>query len=135
MAIGALNGEKHTFMFDLESFFWVLFWICIHHNGPNDPERVVLKYEKWNYMDPESLAEMKSGTINGERHFLTTAHRFFTPYFQPLISCVNNLRKVVFRNDAVRGIPITGWRDVDGVVRSRVVYLAHETLCNDSSTA
>ena len=35
MAIGALYGEKHTFMHDLESFFWVLFWICIHYNGPN----------------------------------------------------------------------------------------------------
>ncbi|KAI9824471.1 MAG: hypothetical protein M1832_002006, partial [Thelocarpon impressellum] len=27
MAIGALYGEHHTFMHDLESFFWVLFWI------------------------------------------------------------------------------------------------------------
>ncbi|KMU75272.1 hypothetical protein CISG_04691 [Coccidioides immitis RMSCC 3703] len=28
MAIGVLYGEKHSFMHDLESFFWVLFWIC-----------------------------------------------------------------------------------------------------------
>ncbi|KAK0737995.1 hypothetical protein B0T18DRAFT_296162, partial [Schizothecium vesticola] len=34
MAIGALLGEQHSFMHDLESFFWVLFWICIHRNGP-----------------------------------------------------------------------------------------------------
>ncbi|KAJ2985587.1 hypothetical protein NUW58_g5449 [Xylaria curta] len=34
MAIGALLGEQHSFMHDLESFFWVLFWICIHYNGP-----------------------------------------------------------------------------------------------------
>ncbi|VTT78606.1 unnamed protein product [Fusarium fujikuroi] len=27
MAIGALLGEQHSFMHDLESFFWVLFWI------------------------------------------------------------------------------------------------------------
>ena len=25
MAIGALKGEQHSFMHDLESFFWVLF--------------------------------------------------------------------------------------------------------------
>ena len=31
MAIGVLH-EKHSFMDDLESFFRVLFWICIHYN-------------------------------------------------------------------------------------------------------
>ncbi|MCJ1359879.1 MAG: hypothetical protein MMC33_009882 [Icmadophila ericetorum] len=34
MAIGVLYGERHSFMHDLESFFWVLFWICIHYSGP-----------------------------------------------------------------------------------------------------
>ncbi|KAF2179316.1 hypothetical protein K469DRAFT_301144 [Zopfia rhizophila CBS 207.26] len=29
-----LDDEKHSFMHDLESFFWVLFWICIHYNSP-----------------------------------------------------------------------------------------------------
>ena len=31
-------------MHDLELFFWVLFWICIHYNGP-DKDRVVLQFE------------------------------------------------------------------------------------------
>ncbi|KAH7146851.1 hypothetical protein B0J13DRAFT_429645, partial [Dactylonectria estremocensis] len=30
MAIRALLGEQHSFMHDLGSFLWVLFWICIH---------------------------------------------------------------------------------------------------------
>ncbi|KAK0650802.1 hypothetical protein DIS24_g6524 [Lasiodiplodia hormozganensis] len=30
MAIGALYGEDYSFMHDLESFFWLLFWICTH---------------------------------------------------------------------------------------------------------
>jgi serine/threonine protein kinase len=30
MAIGALLGEQYSFMHDLESFFWVVFWLCIH---------------------------------------------------------------------------------------------------------
>lgn len=34
MAIGALLEKPHSFMHDLESFFYVLFWICIHYNGP-----------------------------------------------------------------------------------------------------
>ena len=35
VAIGALMCEKHSFMHDLESFFWVLLCICIHCNGPH----------------------------------------------------------------------------------------------------
>ncbi|KAI0977545.1 hypothetical protein F4678DRAFT_468674 [Xylaria arbuscula] len=33
MAIGVLSGDDHSFMDDLESFFWVLFWVCIHYDG------------------------------------------------------------------------------------------------------
>ncbi|KAH6988698.1 hypothetical protein EDB80DRAFT_555094, partial [Ilyonectria destructans] len=40
MAIGALLGEQHSFMHDLGSFFWVLFWICIHYNGPDQGRAV-----------------------------------------------------------------------------------------------
>ncbi|RSL75554.1 hypothetical protein CEP52_017844 [Fusarium oligoseptatum] len=49
MAIGALLGEQHSFMHDLESFFWVLFWICIHYDGPGE-DRVVQEFDKWNYL-------------------------------------------------------------------------------------
>lgn len=40
MAVGVLLGEQNSFMHDLELFFWVLFWICIHCNGP-DLSRVI----------------------------------------------------------------------------------------------
>jgi hypothetical protein len=60
MAIRVLLGEPHSFMHDLESFFWVLFWICIHYDRRNK-ERVVLRFEKWNYVDTEELAELKKG--------------------------------------------------------------------------
>ena len=63
MAIGALYGEPHSFMHDLESFFWVLFWICIHHDGLDEKGKVkrrrVPQYEKWNYEDTEELADSK----------------------------------------------------------------------------
>ncbi|RMD42106.1 hypothetical protein DV735_g2981, partial [Chaetothyriales sp. CBS 134920] len=54
MAIGALLGEQHSFMHDLESFFWVLFWICIHYDGP-DKTRVVPEFNQWNYITIDSL--------------------------------------------------------------------------------
>ncbi|KAH8745107.1 hypothetical protein F5883DRAFT_363153, partial [Diaporthe sp. PMI_573] len=48
-AIGVLLGEQHSFMHDLESFFWVLFWIYIHYNGPKERGMLVQKFDKWNY--------------------------------------------------------------------------------------
>ncbi|KAK2812935.1 hypothetical protein FQN50_000956 [Emmonsiellopsis sp. PD_5] len=95
MAIGVLYGEKHSFMHDLESFFWVLFWICIHYDGP-DKGREVPRFEKWNYMDTEELADAKKGVIADESDFLRIAEENFTPYYQPLASWVNRLRRVVF---------------------------------------
>jgi hypothetical protein len=96
MAIGALYGEKHSFMHDLESFFWVLFWICIHYNGPKGGSRVVPKFEKWNYEETDELAKLKKGTVNVERDFIIEITEYFTPYYQPLVPWVNKLRKVVF---------------------------------------
>ncbi|KAI9777131.1 MAG: hypothetical protein M1839_009087 [Geoglossum umbratile] len=96
MAIGALYGEKHTFMHDLESFFWVLFWICIHYTGPNGESRVVPEFETWNYEPTSRLAKLKSGTVVNEKHFLDAIKDHFTPYYQSLVPWVNRLRRVVF---------------------------------------
>lgn len=98
MAIGALLGnEQHSFMHDLESFFWVLFWICIHCNGP-DEGRVVPRFEKWNYVDTEELAELKKGQVSHEGDFIRAAEENFTSYYRPLTPWVNRLRKAVFPN-------------------------------------
>jgi len=97
MAIGVLyDDEKHSPRHDLESFFLVLFWICIHYNGPNEESRVVPRFEEWNYMDTTKLAELKKGTVADERDCLKTVGENFTVYYQPLIPWVNRLRKVVF---------------------------------------
>lgn len=98
MAMGALLDEQNSFMHDLESFFWVLFWICIHYTGPNGAGRVVPEFESWNYMTTGALATMKAGTIHNERRFMMTMRDFVTPYFQPLVPYVNRLRRLVFPN-------------------------------------
>ena len=95
MAIGALLGEQHSFMHDLESFFWVLFWICIHYDGPDDKARVIPRFEKWNYVE---LAGIKLGTVSDEDIFRKTITEFFTGYYKPLIPWVNRLRRIVFPN-------------------------------------
>ncbi|KAK3689226.1 hypothetical protein B0T22DRAFT_513416 [Podospora appendiculata] len=95
MAIGALRGEQHSFMHDLESFFWVLFWICIHHDGSGKGE-VVAEFDKWNYADTNELAKMKLGTVAQEALFTDTMTMNFTLYYASLIPLLNTLRKVVF---------------------------------------
>ncbi|KAK3312493.1 hypothetical protein B0H66DRAFT_608756 [Apodospora peruviana] len=97
MAIGALLGEQHSFMHDLESFFWVLFWICVHYDGP-DESRVIPEFDQWNYISMELLAMEKKGQVSHEGDFIRSAEENFTPYYQPLIPWINRLRKVVFPN-------------------------------------
>ncbi|KAG7402743.1 hypothetical protein Forpe1208_v017044 [Fusarium oxysporum f. sp. rapae] len=98
MAIGALLGEQHSFMHDLESFFWVLFWICIHYDGP-DKSRAVAQFDKWNYADMEELAKLKLGTVTKESIFVATMTNNFTAYYNPLIPLLKGLRKIVFPRD------------------------------------
>ncbi|KAK1843023.1 hypothetical protein CCHR01_14328 [Colletotrichum chrysophilum] len=97
MAIGALLNEPHSFMHDLESFFWVLFWICIHY-GPNGKDHGTSAFEHWNYEDDAKLAVSKQGVVADEADFLETVQRNFTAHYQPLIPLVNRLRRVVFPN-------------------------------------
>ncbi|KAF1835191.1 hypothetical protein BDW02DRAFT_568204 [Decorospora gaudefroyi] len=98
MAIGVLlDDEQHSYMHDLEFFFWVLFWICIHYDGPQEA-RIVPRFDKWNYLDLEKLAGAKKGVVDDERDFLKTAQTNFTPYYQPLLPYVNKLRRKVFPN-------------------------------------
>ncbi|KAL7782027.1 serine/threonine-protein kinase Sgk2 [Trichoderma ceciliae] len=98
MAIGALQGHRHSFMHDLESFFWVLFWICIHYSGPGISIGPT-EFDTWNYESDNRLVMSKMGAISDEDYFLSAAEANFTPYYQPLIPWVNRLRKEVFPND------------------------------------
>lgn len=109
IAIGALIGERHSYMHDLESFFWVLFWMCIHYTGPGK-SRVIPLYDQWNYMDTEQLAIMKSGVIGQQEIFERIINHNFTVYYQPLL---NGLRKIVFPGDKA-------WKMEDETLYSRM---------------
>ncbi|KAH6986714.1 hypothetical protein EDB80DRAFT_756448 [Ilyonectria destructans] len=97
MAIGTLLGEQHSFMHGLESLFWVLFWICIHYNE-HGKDTEPTEFESWNYEDGRKLACSKLGTVGDESMFLDIARENFSAFHQPLIPCINRLRKVVFPN-------------------------------------
>ncbi|KAF3762441.1 hypothetical protein M406DRAFT_263277 [Cryphonectria parasitica EP155] len=97
MAIGALLGEQHSFMHDLESFFWVLFWICIHYGAEGQLVGAV-GFDDWNYDHDDRLVASKKGLIDDEEDFLQQAGKNFSSYYQPLIPWVNRLRRKVFPN-------------------------------------
>jgi hypothetical protein len=107
MSIGVLLGEQHSFMHDLESFFWVLFWICIHYDGPHRARRLE-QFDEWNTTGTGQLAKLKKGEIMDEGDFIRSAKVNFTQYYQPLVPWVNRLRRVVFPNDKRWGKEDTG---------------------------
>ncbi|KAL2809727.1 hypothetical protein BJX63DRAFT_434895 [Aspergillus granulosus] len=96
MAISLLLGKKHTFMHDLESFFWVIFWICIHYDGPTKKSKVIPMFERWNYADMEELAFWKQGIVSVPQNFIMMVDKNITPFYRPLAPWLNRLRKVVF---------------------------------------
>ncbi|KAF3768507.1 hypothetical protein M406DRAFT_71504 [Cryphonectria parasitica EP155] len=96
MAIGVLVGEQHSFMHDLESFFWVLFWICIHYAGPDDRGRIIPQFDQWNFIDTVELAQLKLGTVSDDEIFRRTVTGYFTEYYEPVIPWINKLRRIVF---------------------------------------
>jgi hypothetical protein len=130
MAIGVLlDEEPHSFMHDLESFFWVLFWICIHYDGPNKDVGAT-EFEKWNYENMEELAELKLGLVSRENHFHNRITKAFTPYYQPLIPCVKGLRRAVFPMDKP-------WEHEDKTLYSRmkeILRAAQTDLANLESS-
>ncbi|KAH9859197.1 hypothetical protein J1614_012274 [Plenodomus biglobosus] len=68
MTIGVLlEDEQHSFMHDLESFFWVLFWICTHYDGQK--AKANTRFERWNFIEADELGELKKGLVVNERDF------------------------------------------------------------------
>lgn len=118
MSIGALYGEDHSFMHDLESFFWVLFWICAHWNGPSQARRKT-EYESWNFEPTENLAKIKSGTVVKEDKFKKEVNDIFTPHCKPLIPCIERLRRAVFPDGR-------SWEREDRELYSRMMLILEE---------
>ncbi|KAI1735963.1 hypothetical protein F4680DRAFT_469445 [Xylaria scruposa] len=106
VAIGALRGELHTYMHDLESFLWVLYWICIHYYKEEGKTkcRVVRGFDLWNFCDPNQLAIFKSGIARGtDNRSIAFANANFHEYWQPLVPHMNKLQRAVFPNRGWEG--------------------------------
>jgi hypothetical protein len=93
MAIGALLGEPHSFMQDLESLFWDMFWICIHCTGPDGKSRRS-EFEDWNFLSTERLAKEKAGQVS--KGIFDKVDTHVTAYCKPLIPYLKELHEVCF---------------------------------------
>ena len=112
MAIGALLDEPHSFMHDLESFFWVPFWICIHWNGPGQERRKGKEFEDWNTKPIKELAKLKMGLVS--KRIFGTVEDSFTAYCKPLFPCLRELHEVMFPGG-------TPWSKEDHQLYSQIV--------------
>ncbi|KAI5780635.1 hypothetical protein DFH27DRAFT_656955 [Peziza echinospora] len=59
ISIGVLNGHLHTYSHDLESFLYVLLWLCIRPTYLN----------VWATVQPEQIAFSKAGQMGVDDHF------------------------------------------------------------------
>lgn len=89
-------GDQHFFMHDLESFFGVLFWICVHRGRAGDHIRVVPRYDRCYYENTEHVAMLERVLACDEKGLIRTAEEEFTLYCQSLIPWVNRSRNAVF---------------------------------------
>lgn len=95
MTIDALKDEHHNFMHDLKSFFWVLFWICIHWDESHQKRRIVTEFKNWNKKSIKKLAKLKIELILKD-DFNKEIKINFSEYCKSLISCMQKLWKKVF---------------------------------------
>ncbi|KAL4243383.1 hypothetical protein ABKN59_011329 [Abortiporus biennis] len=98
----------HQPVHDLESFFWLLCWICVTREGPSTRRDLDIKNKEHRPVIRiiHQLFEEESMTILGSNKrkvfklydtFETTVIDNFTPYFRPFGSLVSKLHAVLFR--------------------------------------
>lgn len=68
MTIEALRDVEHSFIYDLESFFWGFYWECVHYDGSGKYVGLT-EFKQRNYTDDRQLAWSKSEFIGGEHQF------------------------------------------------------------------
>jgi hypothetical protein len=98
MASRVLVGRSlHNFVYDLESFFWVIFWTCIHCTGPRGMGRHDTQFVSWNFKTWDDLAVAKDGVIQ-QQHFERMLREYASGYGQPLLPIVIELHETLHPN-------------------------------------
>lgn len=95
MAIGALYREPHTYRHDLESFFYVFLWICIHYlPGGKRVKPYPTVLDRWGSLGYTDAAARKRSDME-PGGFEALLH-YFTHEADELKNCARGIRAVLF---------------------------------------
>ncbi|KDR76379.1 hypothetical protein GALMADRAFT_140084 [Galerina marginata CBS 339.88] len=114
-----LGGKKHEPRHDLESFFYVLLWICWNYAGPKNTGRrnfdiMATGVRDWIYSDDfeeTGTAKFEKMTASGAA-FKRGSLKLFAPYFEDLKVCVTKLRDLIFHDYGEQDISHQGVIDI-----------------------
>ena len=100
MSINVLLGsEEHSAADDLESFFYVLLFLCLEYSGPGrrrDWDICKTDLRHWIKGDFRTISQTKSSDVISAVRFRSTVLENIPPYFQDLGTCLDDLRRYIF---------------------------------------
>ncbi|KAL7268345.1 hypothetical protein RUND412_009035 [Rhizina undulata] len=98
MSLNVLKGGKHTFRDDLESFFYVLLYICFKWNAPKQPKKELTPIDRWSLPDFERVYEKKFTFMTSQSNFVEGLNEM-TAEMSGLRSLLRDLRGTIRRMD------------------------------------
>ncbi|KAF2228461.1 hypothetical protein EV356DRAFT_498828 [Viridothelium virens] len=100
MAIKVLEEAAHTYRHDLESFFYVLIWICVSYGWEEDKKLKMHPLRRWYDGTLEDIAHTKRGDVTegGFKKYILTN---FSPTFQGVKRLAQTLRDILFSKHAL----------------------------------
>ncbi|RPA74187.1 hypothetical protein BJ508DRAFT_215593 [Ascobolus immersus RN42] len=89
--------NQHSEVHDYESFFWVLFWICVSYERPGIEKLGPNAHlcSNWSYISFHDLSNTKYGLIR-EDVFSRRTEEHVDDFYKPLIPCLKRMRKALF---------------------------------------
>lgn len=102
MSIRLIEDERsgNSLADDMESFFWVLLWICVHYNGKGEYSGNQ-NFDIWHNEIDDILAIKKRNIVSDTTKFEKIAKANFTQFYKPMIPLMEELRKMLF-TDAIK---------------------------------
>ena len=138
MSINVLLGSgEHSAADDLESFFYVLLFLCLEYSGPGcrrDWDICKTELCRWIEGDFAAIGAAKSSDVTKALRFQTIVLDNISPYFQDLSVCLNNLQRYIFHESELSGHPVTH----DGLIKilvARSIESFDETVEEDTISA
>ncbi|KAF8417794.1 hypothetical protein EV426DRAFT_540173 [Tirmania nivea] len=139
MAIGVHYGHLHTYRHDLESFFWLLLYLCMYCPGPdNDPltSRAKLKVHGLQETLFQTIAKLRDNIAAAlkrdavrkeefEEQTLAYTHPHMREMFGALLM---NWRDILFPLDPVKDKTLTGTPDDENDLYDRMLAALEQQI-------